>query len=81
MLHGGFGLALVNCTDFDAGLKAREMLANAFKDCELIIPIELSLPHSLHCCPVKENEYTLRSCLSPNCHYRTCSGNPWLRWT
>lgn len=39
MPPGGFRLALVNCTDFSAGLEARKKLAAAFKNCELIIPI------------------------------------------
>ena len=44
MPPGGFRLALVNCTDFKAGLAARKMLANAFANCELIIPAHLSFP-------------------------------------
>ncbi len=38
MPPGGFRLALVNCTDLQAGFAARRMLANNFKGCELLIP-------------------------------------------
>ncbi len=38
MPPGGFRLALVNCTDLQAGFAARQMLANSFKGCELLIP-------------------------------------------
>lgn len=38
MPPGGFRLALVNCTDFNAGLDARGKLAAAFDGCEVILP-------------------------------------------
>lgn len=38
MPPGGFRLGLVNCTDLDAGLEARQILAESFPDVELIIP-------------------------------------------
>ena len=38
MPPGGFRLALVNCTDFRAGLLAREKLAVGFAGCELLLP-------------------------------------------
>jgi hypothetical protein len=38
MPPGGFRLALVNCTNFDAGLEARKKLAAAFYGCKLILP-------------------------------------------
>jgi hypothetical protein len=38
MPPGGFRLALVNSTDFEAGLAARNMLAQSFTACEILLP-------------------------------------------
>jgi hypothetical protein len=38
MPPGGFRLAIVNCTDFEAGMKARQDLAKVFQGVEVILP-------------------------------------------
>jgi hypothetical protein len=38
MPPGGFRLALVNCTDFEAGIAARNRLAAAFSGCNVMLP-------------------------------------------
>jgi hypothetical protein len=38
MPPGGFRLGLVNCFDYEAGLKARALLATGFPGCEVLIP-------------------------------------------
>jgi hypothetical protein len=38
MPPGGFRLGLINCFDYDAGLKARALLAKGFEGCDLLVP-------------------------------------------
>lgn len=38
MPPGGFRLAVINCFDLEAGLRARRVLAKSFPGCELLIP-------------------------------------------